>query len=185
MWSFLCPKAKLGAVPEATGGCTIPLANSEACHAAIKGEPTPDTSEGPVPQDDETFTGYTSDQMEGDTDDVDDADDEDKPGNDSEAGPWSNGLADDMAPGHTETPIPIQPISLFGIIERKCRCIAAEGTVPLLKRQKRDTPVRIQRNGCKNKLGWIRHNVMIELEKQINSTSQDTFNGRLSRLQAC
>ena len=55
MWSFLCQKAKPGAVPEAAGGRTIPPTNSEACHAAIKGEPTLDTLEGPVPQDDKTF----------------------------------------------------------------------------------------------------------------------------------
>ena len=46
-------------------------------------------------------------------DDVDDADDEDEPGNNSEAGPWSNGLADDMAPGCTKTPIPICHRGLF------------------------------------------------------------------------
>ena len=141
----------------------------------------PEVSGEAALQDHEIFTGYASDQSE---DDAGDADNEDEPDDINKYGPQSKDSANGLTPGHAKTSISVPPISGFGIMERKRRCAAVEASVPLLKRQRRDTLIRVQRNGRKNELDQIRNEAIIALEKRIGSSSQSRFEGGLNGLQA-
>lgn len=186
MWGFLRPRTKPATIPRAawTG---LP-SGAETCCTDVEGDPTPPGEA--APRGHEIFTGYQSDQSESDgeddtddEDEPDDADDEDEPDNTSGSRPQSEELANDTTPGRAETPISIPLISGSGMMERKRRCAAAEVSTPPLKRRKRDVLIRIQRNGRKNKVEWIRYEAMTALEKRINS-NKSGFEGGVGGLQA-
>ena len=117
MWSFLCPH-----------------------RATLNRDDTVDTSGETMSQDSGIFTGYESDWSE---DDLDDMDNEEEPENINNRGPQTEDLANGGTPHPGENPILIPPISTFGAAERKRRRIAAETSVPPLKRQKHETPIRV------------------------------------------
>jgi len=176
MWAFLCPRTG----PLTLSGFAATTPPIETRHTAIEENLTPDISGEAASQEHEIFTGYESDQSE---DSTDDTDDENGPDADDEHEPQSNGPGDSETPCHAKTPIPIPQISGFGILERKQRQDSTQAAVPTPKRRKRETPVRIQRNGRKNELFWIRGEAMRDLEKQINS-ARSNFDGGPNGLQA-
>jgi hypothetical protein len=155
---------------------------AKVCHTSVKVRATPAFSEESMPsQDPGIFTGYASDQSE---DRMDETDSEDKPDEDNEHGSQCKDTSTrDTAPRHAEMPNSVPPISGFGVLERKRHCDATKATVPALKRQKRDTTVRVRRNGHKNEVWAIRSEAMEDLEKRINSARSD-FDGGLNGLQA-
>ena len=105
-------------------------------------------------------------------------------GNKCELAPQVQGSADNPTPrSGPGTLIPIPPISVFGAMERKRRTAATEAAAPPQKRQRRETPIRVQRNGRRNELEWIRRSAMMDLERKINSTQAD-FEGGPNGLQA-
>ena len=206
MWGFLCPGTKPAAP---TGGTTLP---AETRCTAIEGDPALDTLIGTTPSSPEIFTGYISDRSEDETDDTDgehepdeheagkteldevkldevelnqvgQAEAEPDKNNERECGPLRQGSAGNPVPCRTDTATPIQLISTFGMMERKRRSAAVEAAVPRQKRQRRDTPIRVQRNGRRNETEWIRRSAMVDLERRINST-QGEFDGGPNGLQA-
>ena len=193
MWSFFCLETTPAIGLQTTGDNTLHLPG-----AHHTGDPQLAAVEKAVLQDTEIFTGYASDQTE-DTDDTGDSDNEDgpedksddgttggdggKPGKNDKGEPQIRNPAHETIPAWTETNLPIGPISALGLAKRKHSCAAAESAVPLLKRQKRETPIRVERNGHKDELRLVRREAMVAIEKQINS-SQSGFKGGLNGLQA-
>ena len=205
MWGFLCPRTKLAgptSCPAVEGGPTL-----DVLAEAIPNDPeiftgyTSDQSEDDV---DDADTDDADDANDAnDLDDVNNLDDADNANDadnaDNEHGPGKVGLnevgkcertpraldsVDIPTPRCSDTLVPVPPISLFGIMERKRHAAAAEATVPPRKRQRRaTTPIRIQRNGRKNEMECIQRSAMADLERMIGST-QAKFDGGPNGLQA-
>ena len=171
MWNFLHPP---------TGPATSLPPTTKTNHTAINRDTAVDTPGETTSQGDGIFTGYESDWSE---DDLGDTDNEEEPESINKCEPQTKDPADSGIPHPGENPILIPPISVVGVAERKRRCITAETSVPPLKRQRQEIPVRIQRNGRKNELECIRRIAMAELEKWLNS-SQSHFESGRNGLQA-
>ena len=135
--------------------------------------------------------GYASDQTEDDVDgcDADNEDNGDDPKSPADDEPTSargikrtlNGAG--QATDSSAEMITIQETSSFGAAERKQRGVALEAAVPRLKRQKHETPVRLQRQGYRNRLHCDRINSLLAIEKKLNA-KQSPFEGGQNGLQA-